>query len=937
MLSTEKRLPANADASGDWLTASPAPTSADVLTAAFNGIAQAAILIDAHRVAAPNLPQSILNPPIVYVNTAFTRLTGYSAEEARGRSFDLLQGANTEPEKIAQLRAVSHSVEECVVELLHYRKDGTTFLDRVSMCPILNAMANTQGATRYWAVTLEDVSEQRAVRERLRSSEARLELAMAASELAMWDWNVVSGEVFYNEQWQILLEIPVEDLLLRESLAGRLVLPDNSPHLIADLERHLAGDTSRFEHEFEIPTASGGVKSVVARAQVVRRDSEGRALRVIGVWRDVTARKENLRTLEETHRRWERAVAGTSDGLFDWDLVTGYVWYAPRFSELLGYTQQEFPNSFTAFQRALHESDRVTVLASVRSHLEQRAPLDLSCRLADRAGAYRWFRLRAQAERDAAGRPRRLSGAIRDISMQIDAEQALYRSENFYGTILDALPVSVGYIDRAEQIVYANRASSELLNRSVDQIRGQAMRDVVAPALYGELASHLGAVFRDQTVECQIHVQDAAGESLDIDVTYVPHHDASGDVQGCFLLARNVTARLLLEAELRQSQKMEAIGRLTGGVAHDFNNLLSVVIGNAQLLTRTLRDTPRLYKQADTVLRAALRGAELTKRLLTFARQSSLAPQAVQVSALLNGMGELLKRTLPNDIELRFELDEAIGATKLDAGQFENAVLNLVINARDAMPRGGQMSIATRGAAFTVESSDAPVGLPPGEYVEVCVTDSGSGMTPEVLKRVFEPFFTTKESGKGSGLGLAMVYGFVRQTGGQIAIDSTPDVGTRVRMYFPRTSEAVMVVDGGASNTSELPRGGETVLVLDGNADVRATAVEMLQSLGYRVLAAGTGREVTSIAAREPQLALVFSDVMLPGGISVHNVLQQLRAQLPKIKILLASGFSDSVIAHRSMLDGTQDIIAKPYQLSELARRVRAALDHPEENLRAQA
>jgi signal transduction histidine kinase/ActR/RegA family two-component response regulator len=436
---------------------------------------------------------------------------------------------------------------------------------------------------------------------------------------------------------------------------------------------------------------------------------------------------------------------------------------------------------------------------------------------------------------------------------------------------------------------------------------------------------------------------------MDLDITYLPHRDDEQVVQGCFLMARNVTTRVRLEAELRQSQKLEAIGKLTGGIAHDFNNLLSVAIGNAQLLSRTLKDSPRLHKQAETILRAAMRGAELTRRLLTFARQQSVLLQVTQVNELISGMYELLRRTLPNDIELTLQLDPAVHVTKIDHGQFENALLNLVINARDAMPQGGVITVRTsnisvdaaRALVPPLAQSLAPLGaqekIPCGEYARITVSDTGAGMTPDVLKRVFEPFFTTKEFGKGSGLGLAMVNGFAKSCAGVVAIESAPGVGTQLHLYFPRTQEVSVDVDATTVVTFDLPRGTESILVVDDNADVRSTAVEMLGSLGYRVFEADTGRAAMAIGESEQRVDLVFADVMLPGGVSSAALIRKLRERHTHIKALLTSGFSDSVITHRSMLDGSIAVLHKPYELSDLARHVRTALDSEQEKVRVQA
>jgi PAS domain S-box-containing protein len=894
-----------------------------LFTAAVEGSSNGLVVVDMQR----------HDQPIVYANAAFTKLTGYRNDEVLGKNCRFLQGANTERATVDQLRKALDEVTEYTGEILNYRKDGTPFWNRIHVRPL----RGSDGKAQYFVATSEDVSESKRIRERLRASEARLELAMAASELAMWDWNVATGEIYYNDQWQGLLELPAEELLLRESLAGRLALPEDDPSLLLDLEKHLHGETARFEREFDVRTSSGKAKSVLARANVVRRTAEGQALRVIGVWRDMSARKATLRTIEETHKRWERAVAGTSDGLFDWDLVTGYVWYAPRFREQLGYTEAEFNETFTAFQRVVHVEERVGVLTKIRNHLEQRAPLDIRCRVQCKSGEYRWFRLRGNAERDAAGRPRRLSGSIRDITGQIDAEQALHRSEDFYSTVLDALPITVAFIDQNEHVLYANKATSALLGTGIEHVRDRPMREVLSAELYADLAPSLTVACRGEVVERQLHTLDSDGQPIDIDVTFLPHKDATAKIQGCFLMARNVTTRVRLEAELRQSQKMEAIGKLTGGVAHDFNNLLSVTIGNAQLLSRTLKDSPRLHKQAETILRAAMRGAELTRRLLTFARQQQSTMQVIKVDDVISGMYDLLRRTLPNDIELSLELDDAASSAKLDAGQFENALLNLVINARDAMPHGGNIRIRTSTVLIDGAHSAAYDNLPPGEYVRVTVADTGAGMTPEVLARVFEPFFTTKEFGKGSGLGMAMVHGFVKHSMGGIRVTSTVGEGTEVHLYFPRAQELKSAGELPLLPVAELPRGTEAILVVDGNVDVRTTAVEILASLGYRVFEASNGREAIDLANREAVIDLVFADVMLAGGVSTMSLIRKLRERHAHIRVLLTSGFSDSVITHRSMLDGSIDVLHKPYELSDLARRVRAALDSIEEKIRVPA
>lgn len=650
------------------------------------------------------------------------------------------------------------------------------------------------------------------------------------------------------------------------------------------------------------------------------------------------------RDAQDVEQRWERAVRGTSDGLYDWNLHSGHVWYAQRFRAILGYDTQEFPDTFLAFQNVLHEDDRSLVLSKIRAHLESCSRLDIRCRVVTRQGKTRWCRLRGEAERDAGGRPTRLSGALSDISEQIDAQEALHRSQDFYGTILDSLPLMIVYLRREERIVYANRLTQEVSGRSLGSVRGRTVGDVLGPRAHALLKSCIGGALDGRLMESQQRFRNAKGDCIDLELSFIPHRDDAGEILGCFITGRDLTERRQLEAELRQSQKMEAVGRLTGGIAHDFNNLLSVIIGNMQLLARSLRESPRLLRQADTALSAAMRGANLTRRLLAFARQQVLEPRAVDLNALICGMCELLRRTLAEDLEIECDLAPQPWATRVDPGQMENAVLNLVINARDALQAGGTISIATRNTSVAgvphreslagqvkAVQETVPSELVPGDYVMLEVRDDGAGMSEETLKRVFEPFFTTKDVGKGSGLGLSMVYGFVKQSGGHIQIRSQLGQGTSARLYLPRARDHAPCAEAQKSQESDLPRGTETILVVEDNAAVRATAVDILSSLGYRVLEAGNGHEALAWFERDTTIALVFSDIMLPGGLLGPQLVDEITARHAKVQVLLTSGFSETSVMNRDILDGAIDLLTKPYTLEELAWRVRDKLNGKEE------
>ncbi len=891
---------------------------------------EAGVVLDGFPHGAALFDARALTPRLLHANAELVQLTGYELEELRSKPlWILLAGPESDQIVQQQVRAAFSGSAIPTLEWLVYRKDRTPLWARIT--------AKGAKGQNTFIVAIEDISDYKRARESLRASEGRLEVAIAANALSMWDWNIPRDEIYYNEHWRDTLDVDPKELLAHQELHARLLLPADRPEVLQQFEDHYHGRSSSFSCEYPLATARGVRKWFEAYAKVVRRDHDGRPLRMIGVLSDISNRRKAVQDVTAVQERWERAVRGTSDGLYDWDLLTGHIWYAARFREIVGHAEADFPDTFASFQNALHPDDRALVVGKIRAHLENTTKLDLRCRVNTRTGATIWCRLRGEAARDAAGRPFRLSGSISDISAQIDAEEALNRSQNFYGTILDSLPLFIAYVDRDERVVYANRSFQEFFAVPLASSRGRVINDVIGDRRYGTIGPYVREALQGKLSEGQGRFRAHSGRVLDMDASFVPHYDEHGELQGCIVAARDMTDKRQLEAELRQSQKMEAVGRLTGGIAHDFNNLLSVIVGNMQLLARSLRETPRLLRQTETALSAAMRGAALTQRLLAFARQQVLEPKVVDLNGTIGGMYELLRRTLTGEIELEQRLDPELWATRLDPGQLENSVLNLVINARDAMPDGGSIEIRTRNVTVGPVRESGEESVEPGDYAVLEVRDTGIGMSAQVAKRVFEPFFTTKDVGKGSGLGLSMVYGFVKQSDGHVTITSQPNQGTTVRLYFPRVHAALARASIEPPGPGEMPQGSELILVVEDNVEVRRTAVDILGALGYRVIEAANGHQALEQFMQHPEIALVFSDVMLPGGMLGSQLVHKLQERRPGLRVLMTSGFSESGIMHRGVLDGSIELLQKPYKVEDLARRVRALLDGKEEPHRVPA
>jgi len=377
-----------------------------------------------------------------------------------------------------------------------------------------------------------------------------------------------------------------------------------------------------------------------------------------------------------------------------------------------------------------------------------------------------------------------------------------------------------------------------------------------------------------------------------------------------------------LEERLHQSQRLESVGQLTGGVAHDFNNLLTVILGNAKLLEERLANDPELRRIVETTHVAAQRGADLTQRLLAFSRRQALEPRSIDVNELVRGADALLRRLLGDHIGIRLALDEAAWPIHADPLQLESALINLGVNARDAMANGGTLAIRTFNR--TVPAGEE---IAAGDYVAIEVTDDGSGMSREIASRVFEPFFTTKDIGKGSGLGLSMVYGFVRQSGGHVRLASALGKGTTVTLLFPRDVDGVPEA-APAKTATVAPNGSETILITEDNELVRTYTGELLRKLGYRVLEAESGADAVALLAQNPDIDVLFSDMMMPGGMTGADLARRARGMRPGLKILLTSGYVDIGTASGPTIEGIR-ILRKPYRGEDLAQALRDVVTQP--------
>jgi PAS domain S-box-containing protein len=512
----------------------------------------------------------------------------------------------------------------------------------------------------------------------------------------------------------------------------------------------------------------------------------------------------------------------------------------------------------------------------------------------------------------------------RDITERKATQEALRRSEQQLRLVIDNLPALIVYCSPERRLLYVNPAAARWYGRAAEQVVGRLVSEPMPASEYAKIEGYIDRALGGEWVHDERRADYPGRPPRTIEFDYIPDRAADGTVRGFIALGSEVTEKRALEEHLRQAQKMEAIGQLTGGIAHDFNNLLGVIVGNIDLLRADVAD-PKLEARLDRVIAAAERDAALTHRLLAFARRQTLQPVVTDIGRLVGEMTTLFRRVLGEAIRIEVAREDGLWPCLIDPSQLESAILNLAVNARDAMPQGGRLTIATRNVAL--DPADARRSdMTPGDYIQVSVTDTGTGMAQEVAARAFEPFFTTKEVGQGSGLGLSMVYGFVSQSGGHVRLDSLPGRGTTVMLYLPR-AQTVRTEPHASSSIAPAPAAAaRKILVVEDNPDMRTFSASALRQLGHIPVPVEDAAQALATLAADPEISVMFADVVIGPGMSGAELATEVRKRWPHIRILLTSGFAEG-----ADLGAEQDtpFLPKPFRIADLGRELAKLLAEP--------
>jgi two-component system cell cycle sensor histidine kinase/response regulator CckA len=627
--------------------------------------------------------------------------------------------------------------------------------------------------------------------------------------------------------------------------------------------------------------------------------------------------------LRESQQLLAQAQQIARVGTWAWDVVTDTVTWTDELYRQYGLPPQTRAMRYEDFLSLLHADDRSMVDTTVRRAFEIREPFAFDHKIIWPDGSEHWLHLRGDVVLGDDGAVVRMVGSSQDITERKRVESELRQQAHIVDTISDAVIV----MDADGNVTDWNPAATRIFGYTKAEMLGQALRLLNAPPRGDEQDREIRAAFeREGRWAGEIPFVRKDGTGGVVDAIVAVQHDAQGRPTSIISVSRDVTERRRLEAQLQQAQKMEAVGRLAGGIAHDFNNMLTAVKAYTEFLLEDLEEADPRRTDVQEIAKAADRAASLTRQLLAFSRKQVLQPRPLNLNEVVEGMEKMLRRLIGEDLHIVTRLDPDLHLVEADPSQIEQVMMNLVVNARDAMPNGGVLTIETRNV--TLEQAEPAWGIQPGAYASLTITDTGVGMDADTRANAFEPFFTTKPVGHGTGLGLSTVYGIVKQSGGHVVVYSEPGYGSTFKVYLPQ-AEAVDADPVLGPTVARFPRGNETVVLVDDDEGVRAVSRRILLRAGYTVLSAADGVEAMRLISESAApVHVLITDVVMP-GLGGRELVAHVRETHPDLRVLFVSGYTEEGIRRHGVLDTESAFLEKPFTPERLAQTVREVLDIP--------
>ncbi len=839
-------------------------------------------------------------------NHAWEKVLGYNAEEISSATFLSFMHPDDQAVSLANIESMSSGEVIASFENRLRCKNGTYRSFLWSGTPLRDR--------HLFSVIGHDITEQKRTDQALRESEERLRLALEAANMGTFDWDVphnrISWSRWHEELWGFK---PGEFGGTYEAFAER-VHPDDLPRINSEVERCIAA-RDPFAAEFRVLWPDGSVHWIFGRGEFAFA-ADGQPIRMLGTVMDITLKKRS-------EDRWRRLIESNMQGILFWNNSGEISDANDAFLAMVGYSREDL-NAGHLNWRAMTPPEFAD---RSRIALEELAATGL-CK------PYEKEYFRKDGSRVSiligatvfADSPDTGVCFVVDITHRKQANDALRLRDRAIQSVSQGI-VLTDPSQPDNPIVYASPGFLRMTGYGAEEVMGRNCRFLQGVDTDTNAVARVRDAVRD-TKPCKVEMLNYRkdGTPLWNELTLAPVTDEGGVLTHFVGVQTDVTERRSLENQFRQAQKMEAVGQLAGGVAHDFNNLLTIISGYSDIILSTAKRDDPIRAFVTSISEAGERAASLTRQLLAFSRKTVLEPKVLDLNEVVRETGKMLRRLIGEDILLTTVLNPTISRVKVDPDQLGQVLMNLTVNARDAMPKGGNVTLETKAVELDHEYARLHADVTLGKYVLLAVSDTGSGMTEDVKARIFEPFFTTKGVGKGTGLGLSVVMGIVKQSGGHVEVYSELGHGTTFKLYFPAVEE--LADSAKPQSHAGIRRGTETVLLVEDEDGVRALAFLVLQTQGYKVLAASDGKDALRVVAKHlGSINILVTDVVMP-GMGGREVAEALQPRYPQMKVLYTSGYTDDAVVRHGIVQAESAFLQKPYSPQALAKKVRQVLEN---------
>lgn len=865
-------------------------------------------------------------PRMIYVNQALLETTGYSQDELIGRSPKIFQGSGLDEATATRIRSALRQGLPVRETILNYTKAGCPYWNELNIAPL----RAPDGQIISFLSVQRNVTEQRMAQEAQERDRRLVVAGEKIGKLGTWGFDLVENKVLWSDgTYEIFAWEKGESPPSVEACLDFIVPADRE--ILAELFARCITLQEPYQWEVEGATADGRAVRLLIRGEALKGE-DGRTKAVVGAIRDVTDEKRTIEALDVTlsktqmlERHFANARLAAKIGIFDYSVGENLQNWSDELLNMTGLANRPFPAPAEAFISGIDKADRPQFEKLFNRAINDGEDYTITVKFHRPDGRAMHMQIVAEV-RDIDG-DRRILGIARDVTEEIEASSLLLREKERFEIIADTLSDVLWDWEIDEATWWVSPNWPQKLGLAIDGTDYSPVRwtDYLRESDRARAQDSLRNALRSRRNRwrAEFQVDDIDGSTLDVEINAKILRRADGRAYRLLGNLRNITIENRMREGTTRSRALEAVGKMTGGIAHDFNNLLMIIHGNAELLG--LSDLSEEDRESiQLITKASHAASNLTARLLSFSGQGRLNRTKVDLRDLIFELMPLLRSGLTSAIELKVSCASNIWEIEVDAGALEQAIVNLAVNARDAMPNGGTLDISCENHVVSQEMIGATVGLVPGHYVCLTISDTGEGMSEAVLAKACEPFFTTKDVGKGTGLGLSTVYGFAKQSDGGLQIESQVGEGTTIRLYLPTTTEAATASTGSSDERASAPGSGQKkILVVEDQPDVRAHVERLLKRAGHIVTSAPDAKSALSILQRDTDFDMLFTDVVMPGGMNGVQLAAAASKILPTLKVLYTSGFPASAFDEIGVDRWDQlALLSKPYKSAELIHAI---------------